>query len=343
MNNITFIIISLFILILIYIKNIYFVDLNTSNILEKYDNFNYISSIDPSNNINLLDDFLSSNVNFQILNHKQIDYFSNLSTNYIWTYWENTNGRTEPYAHIKLCLRTMHKHLSKYNLIILDPYTIKSYLPNINAHMDNLLIAQKVDYYRVALLQKYGGIWVDADTIIMRDFDDIFNKLANGYDFIGFGCTGLVCYNGYPNPSNGVIASIKNGKLITCCLEKLDKIINSNTKKKFNYFDLGKKIIWKCLKIYLKTNYKKEFYHYASEYDGSRDINGKWIHTPNHFSIYNTELLNPNKVFFIFLANYEICNKNENKWILNLSEDDILNGPWWISSLFSKSLNVNLA
>ncbi|AYV80354.1 MAG: hypothetical protein Gaeavirus37_3, partial [Gaeavirus sp.] len=29
---------------------------------------------------------------------------------------------------------------------------------------------------------------------------------------------------------------------------------------------------------------------------------------------------------FIFLANYEITNDTSNKWILSLSEDDLLNG-----------------
>jgi hypothetical protein len=277
------------------------------------------------------------------------EYFTNLtkyksnpkSNKFIWTYWENKSGRTESFAHIKLCFKTMEKHLGKYNLVILDEKTIHNYLPNLRPDLSNYLIAQKVDYYRVALLVRYGGIWIDADTIVMKDLDDIFNKL-NKYDFLGFGCTGDICFNGYPDPSNGVMASRKNGILMRCVLNKLNKMFDLKSKdktNKFDYFEFGKKIIWDCLDNLLNTNYKYLYYHYTSEYDGSRDNKGKWLHTPEHFSKNNIILLDENKTFFVFLANYEIMHYPENKWILTLSESDILNGPWWISNMYRKALN----
>jgi hypothetical protein len=149
---------------------------------------------------------------------------------YVWTYWENKAGRSEPYSHIQLCFETMKKHYSNYNFIILNPETINLYLPNIRTDLNDLMIAQKVDYYRVALLEKYGGIWVDADTIALTNLDEVFNKLDNGSDFVGFGCTGKTCFNGYPDPSNGVMGSRKNGRLMNCCLNKLDSMLNADNK-----------------------------------------------------------------------------------------------------------------
>lgn len=251
----------------------------------------------------------------------------------VFTYWENKGKRTEPYGHIKLCFETMKKHYKKYNFVILDPKTIKEYLPDIRSDLSDLLIAQKVDYYRVALLQKYGGIWIDADTIALKDLDIVFEKLDNGYDFVGFGCTGMKCFNGYPNPSNGVMGSRKNGKLMTCCLKKLDNMLNSNNKE-HDYFDLGKKVIWKCMNELQPYDY----YHFSSEYDGSRNKDGYWIHTPEHLSKEKTILLDEDKALFIFLANYEIMNNEENKWFLNMSDKEILNGNWWISDLYKKAL-----
>jgi hypothetical protein len=253
----------------------------------------------------------------------------------VFTYWENKDNRTEPYSHIKLCFETMKKHYNKYNFVILTPKTIKEYLPNIRTDLDNLLIAQKVDYYRVALLSIYGGIWIDADTIVLKDLDNVFNKLDNGYDFVGFGCTGIKCFNGSPYPSNGVMGSRKDGLLITSCLEKLNKKLDSNNKK-HEYFDLGKKIIWECLEELQPYDY----YHFTSEIDGSRDINGNWIHTPQHLSENPTKLLNEEKALFIFLANYEIMNDDKYKWFLNMSDNEILNGKWWISYLYRKALNL---
>lgn len=254
---------------------------------------------------------------------------------YVWTYWENKGDRTEPYAHIQLCFETMQRHYNKYNFIILNPSTIKQYLPNLRNDLNDLMIAQKVDYYRVALLEKYGGIWVDADTIALRNLDEIFDKLDNGFDFVGFGCTGKICFDGYPDPSNGVMASRKNGKLMGCCLKKLNKMLDTDNKN-YKYFDLGKNVIWEC-KDELKDY---DYYHFPSEYDGSRDKEGKWIHTPNHLSETPTQLLNEDKAFFIFLANYELMNDKENKWFLDLDRDHILNGKMWISTLYKKGLNV---
>jgi hypothetical protein len=277
--------------------------------------------------------------------------FENKSTKYIFTYWENKNGRTEPYTHIKLCFETMQKYLGnnpKYNFIILNEKTIRNYLSDCRSDMDSLLIAQKVDYYRVALLKKYGGVWLDADTIVMRDFDEIFDKLDKlGFDFIGFGCTGEICFNGYPDPSNSVMASKPNGILISCVKQKLDELLDkkkllsnnlSSQPEKFDYFEYGKKIIWKCLDDLLKTNYKNKYYHFPSEYDGSRNKSGEWIHTPQHFSTAHTELLNEHKVLYVALANYEIMNYKENKWIINLSKEELLSGPWFISKLYRKAL-----
>jgi hypothetical protein len=255
---------------------------------------------------------------------------------YVWTYWENKSNRIEPYAHIQLCFDTMYKHYGKYNFIILNPASIKQYLPNVRSDLDNLMIAQKVDYYRVALLEKYGGVWVDADTIVLKNLDKVFEKLDNGYDFVGFGCTGKKCFNGYPDPSNGVMGSRKNGRLMGHCLKKLDEMLDADNTN-YKYFDLGKNVIWECKDELIDYDY----YHFSSEYDGSRDKDGKWVHSPNHLSTTPTQLLDENKAFFIFLANYELMNDEENKWFLDLDKEQILNGKMWISTLYKKGLGLN--
>lgn len=254
----------------------------------------------------------------------------------VWTYWENLNDKTP--THIKLCLDTFKKHLgSKYKLIILNENTIKNYLPNVRNDLDNLMIAQKVDYYRIALLYYYGGIWIDADTIIMSNLDDIFEKLKT-YDFVGFGCTDYICFNGKNQPSNGVLASKKNSILMKLCLEKLNNKLNDKNKlKQLNYYDLGKYIIWESLKELQKTN-NYDYYHYPSEYDGTRDKSGIWLDTNRHFSEEEINLIDENKLFFIFLTNAGI-NKYQ-PWVKNTDINDILYGKYWISKMFRKSLEI---
>jgi hypothetical protein len=251
----------------------------------------------------------------------------------VWAYWENKDGDTP--THIKLCFETFKKHLNeKYKVIILDQNSVKKYLPEVRNDLNDLLIAQKVDYYRIALLYKYGGIWVDADTIIMRDFDEIFDKLKTN-DFVGFGCTQNICFNGKDQPSNGVLASQKNGKLMKLCLDKLDKKLNGDVdgNSSVGYYDLGKYIIWDALKELKQHGY--DYYHFSSEYDGTRDINGSWLDTNRHFSEEDIKLINENKLFFVFLTNAGI--NEHHPWVKTAKREDLLNGKYWISKMFRKS------
>jgi hypothetical protein len=238
----------------------------------------------------------------------------------------------------------MKKHLgSKYNLVFLNEKTVRGYLPNLRSDFDNLKIAQKVDYYRIALLYKYGGIWIDADIIVMRDFDPIFQKLEEGYDYVGFGCTGYECSYGYFRPSNWVMGAKKNSILMAKCLEKLNKKLDlrnvSQEQNDSTYHDYGKIILWDSLDELKPSEYN--YYHFTSEHDGARDNNRNWIHIDNFFSTNKTEFLNEKKLLFVVLYNSEIASDPKYKWVYDCDESRLLNGNEWICSLYRKSLNVN--
>lgn len=296
-------------------------------------------------NTNILNNYLELN------SHKfdsELNYIENFkpnmiqATKYIWVYWENINRKTFP-TYIKLCMDTMKKHLSsKYNLIFLNEQIIKLYLPDLRDDFNNLKIAQKVDYYRIALLYKYGGIWIDADIIVMKDFDLIFQKLDEGYDYVGFGCTGMTCSFGYFRPSNWVMASKPNSILMKLCLDKLNyKLDNRNkneTQNDTTYHDYGKIILWNSLDELKHNGYK--YYHFSSEFDGARDINKNWIHVDNFFSTNKTLFLNESKLLFVVLYNSEISSNPKYKWIFDTDESKLLYGNEWICYLFRKSLNI---
>lgn len=302
--------------------------------------FNNKLFIDKNNiNINDIVENINSDINYSNINQHNINEY-NINQHNVWTYWENIGSNKLP-TYIELCFDTMHKHLGKYNLHILDNLTIKNYLPDLRTDFNNLLVAQKVDYYRIALLEKYGGIWIDADIIVMTDFDDIFNKI-DIYDMVGFGCTGIKCTNGYSKPSNWCIGSRAKGRLITSVLNKLNIKLNNQYLNNTNigYHDYGKTILWESINELMTNNYK--YYHYSPEYDGTRDIHNNWIHTPNYFSKYPTEMyLNSSKQFFMVLYNSEIVSTPTLKWILNCSKNELLYSQYWISDLYKKSLNIN--
>lgn len=55
----------------------------------------------------------------------------------------------------------------------LNEYVEKSELP---ACFDKLKPAHKADVIRVFVLEKYGGIWVDSDTIVTASFESLFEE-----------------------------------------------------------------------------------------------------------------------------------------------------------------------
>ena len=249
----------------------------------------------------------------------------------LWVYWEDKPETKMP-AYIKLCLKSMEKHCkNSFDVIKLDEKSIYDYLPELHHtkyNLSNLLIAQKVDYYRVLLLAKYGGLYLDADVLVLKDPIEIIDKLKE-YDYVGFGCTGEICNYGYGKPSNAIMASRKNGKLIQKVKLNIETKLKNN--KVFDYFDLGKLVIWEELdKLIEKENYK--YYHYSNDFDGTRDINGQWVNTPILFSSEELIYKTPSEMLFVVMYNSGMDD------IKKLSENDLLKSNLNISKFFKQSL-----
>ena len=107
--------------------------------------------------------------------------------------------------------------------------------------------------------------------------------------------------------------------------------------KNLGYYDLGKLIIWDGIKHLEKTqNYR--YYHFPSYVDGTRNKQGYWIATelikPEHI-----ELQNESKLLLVFLVNSTICgNDPDYNWFCNLSEQEILDGDYFVTHLFQRAL-----
>ena len=70
---------------------------------------------------------------------------------------------------MSLCIKTWKRFLPEYKIILLDFQKAKYYLGEqmFNNIIDsNLSIMVQTDAIRVAMLKKFGGIWMDADTIV---------------------------------------------------------------------------------------------------------------------------------------------------------------------------------
>ena len=71
----------------------------------------------------------------------------------------------------------------------------------------------KSDIFRLEILEKYGGIYLDTDFEAVKPFDDLINL-----DF--FSSTG---HSNDPEVINSIIASAPNNKIISKCVEELQR------------------------------------------------------------------------------------------------------------------------
>ena len=108
-----------------------------------------------------------------------------MNTKRIFTFWE---PKDKIPLYIKQCINTWAKFLPDYQIIILDYSNLNDWLPK--NYYDKYLfqsfsLAIQADAIRCAILKQYGGIWMDADTIITSDKAKIFFNSLSDFSLIG--------------------------------------------------------------------------------------------------------------------------------------------------------------
>lgn len=252
----------------------------------------------------------------------------------VFSYWDGNK-----LDYIELCKETMLKYCNtdNFELHYLNYNSINDYISfDINKFynlkfskrieklkINNFFLPILVDYLRVKLLYNYGGIWIDADTIVYKEPIEI-KELLNKYDII-------VSTNNLKNKSrfinNGFIATNKKGKNISLYLNKINSIIS---KRKINKFcELSLPVITKII------NDSNNSFIYD---ENNKKINQ--ISHPNHKKFFYTKydydkLIENNNPIFVTLYNSSFPNEFK-----ELSKKEILNKNILISEIFRKSLKI---
>lgn len=210
-------------------------------------------------------------------NRSKIECFNNIKPDKcIWLYWENPLNLKKPFS-IELCHYLIKKR--NKNVIILNEKTIKKYI-NLPKNFNKVKnIAHKADYIRVAILYKYGGIWIDSDMICLKSFDKIIN-LLNKYDLITFEYraplkTRSIIYkydindikSGKTNHTFripiGFLATKKNNIIFKIWKNKIEDFI-INQKKIKNWHNIGRVLLCPLVEKYV-NNGKIKLLSYCAE------------------------------------------------------------------------------
>ncbi len=103
----------------------------------------------------------------------------------IFTFWEPQENIPQ---YIRLCMDTWNLYLPEYEIVILDYSNIDKWLGK--KFFDKSLykyysLPKQADAIRCAVLEKHGGIWFDADTIIISDEVREFLNIDSEFVLIG--------------------------------------------------------------------------------------------------------------------------------------------------------------
>lgn len=165
---------------------------------------------------------------------------------HLFTYWETLKGTSKP-GYINVCEETITKHCSKHFTVNhITPKNLKKFLPNLNERIYDIrynrnpshTATARSNYIRAALLKEHGGVWLDSDTLVLRDFEEIHHALSIlKKDFV------YSFQTAYKKRYIGAcfMGSKKNGKVITGYIDILDRLIKN--KRQFRWGELGHKIL----------------------------------------------------------------------------------------------------
>lgn len=147
----------------------------------------------------------------------------NIVPKIIWMYWDGNKGN----ALVDLCISNTKTICNDFDVRVLNNQTVSAYieLPVFN---EELPIAVKADYIRLALLKKYGGIWMDASIFLTENLNWVLEKISYNSTFVFYSDH---CTTDYTNPivENWFIAATKDNEFIDDWFAEFEKcILDSN-------------------------------------------------------------------------------------------------------------------
>lgn len=153
---------------------------------------------------------------------------------------------------IELLRDLVYKHSNEgqaYKVHLINHGNLNQYVKDYDlpSCFKELIPAHQADFVRVYCVAKYGGIWLDSDTLVMDDMARLFNLLEE-YD--GFFVTewGWIC--------NGIFGSKPQTQFMNEWLEYAIRLLKDKNCKDIEWIELGGKYLTKSRDENKLTGYK---------------------------------------------------------------------------------------
>ena len=220
--------------------------------------------------------------------------------------------------------------MSKYSVVVVTPENINHYLtqseiPFRNSPDSMLSFKNRSDLIGAALLYKYGGMFVERGTIMMKDPTPLLEKLTM-YDTITIGMSrhapGPSCCSIENAPNNQILISRPDNPLLKKYMSNLFSVCSSGVVKGGNFDNPGIKALSDALVKENETNPSFKHINFGADFDGTRDHH-------NNYVDYNLLLGNEDVIYksidtlyFISSPTDELYRIPQYSWFLTSNEED---------------------
>ncbi|MBD0679815.1 glycosyltransferase family 32 protein [Pseudomonas sp. PSB11] len=138
----------------------------------------------------------------------------------IWAYW---NSDSLPDT-VNACIGSWKEKNPDHEVNIVTPSSIDSFLGLLPEGFFRNTPQRQADWVRLALLNKYGGIWLDATIIAFKSFAYIHKTQSiHGGELVGYFLRGKTTNAAYPLIENWFLAAPAGTKFINDWLNEFEK------------------------------------------------------------------------------------------------------------------------
>lgn len=179
--------------------------------------------------LNRHSNIFSNKENFTAVNIEKENYNNQ---NNVFIYWVGNE-----YKLIKILRQLMYYHSfnnNNYKIHFINENNIREYIDYIPEIFHKLQPAHQADFVRVNVICKYGGIWLDSDTIVMNDLSSLFNIINKKDGFL---------IKEYNSILNGVFGSKKETPFMKYWNNKVNDILKNKKTPELRWTELGSEIL----------------------------------------------------------------------------------------------------
>ncbi|MBB2198178.1 hypothetical protein HLH44_12065 [Gluconacetobacter sp. 1c LMG 22058] len=140
----------------------------------------------------------------------------------VWIYWDDPDYP----EYIDILVSRIRDLNRDFDVRFLNRKTVTHYIDDYMNAQPGLSAVTRADLIRLELIKRYGGIWIDATSIVFENFSWIEEKFCEGaYNFVGYFSACFTVNPNFPILENWLIAALPEDELICAWLDELKKIV----------------------------------------------------------------------------------------------------------------------